>query len=91
VGELASRRVVLRRVGQRLGRFVGLLLLLHVGIECLSEEWCEVSCRLYLSTYPIEWQGCRRRQTSRTKSNKLLDARPRDPNHCQKTGYEVTR
>jgi hypothetical protein len=42
VGELASRRVVLRRVGQRLCRVVGRLLLLHIGIECLSEEWCEV-------------------------------------------------
>jgi hypothetical protein len=42
VGELASRRVMLRRVGQRLGRVVGMLLLLHVGIEYLSEQWCEV-------------------------------------------------
>ena len=42
MGELASRRVTLRRVGQRLGRVVGMLLLLHVGIEYLSEQWCEV-------------------------------------------------
>jgi hypothetical protein len=40
VGKLASRRVVLRRVGQRLGRVVGRLLLLHGGIE-FSEQCFE--------------------------------------------------
>jgi hypothetical protein len=40
----------------------------------VSEQWREVVDFSYLtqSTGPIEWQGCRRRQTSKTKSNKLL-------------------